>query len=413
MRPFKRRIRSIMLVLAALPIAAGSIVGTAGTAVSVNGFQPAHTLTSEEVSEMADLAAGHSYPKHVHDQNECQNFLGRQCNFAEWRDMIRDTITHPTDSYARRYGGDVYWRTTGDSQLQGMIVILNPANPDRSTAFLTTYAYYQNDATRSGLATGAAAVCGISGPGGKKRSADQSPTSSASSCPGIDASFRSSRKDEVYLFRGNQYALVKSAPGTTDDKIINGPKAIAEGWPSLKGTVFENGIDAAVQSPANTEEVYLFKGDQYALVNYAPGTTGDKIINGPKAITEGWPSLKGTVFEKGVDAALRSSRKDEVYLFKGDQYALVKSAPGTTDDKIINGPKAITEGWPSLKGTVFENGIDAAVQSPANTEEVYLFTEDQYVLVNYAPGTTDDKIINGPKLIAEGWPSLKGTVFAS
>ncbi|MCF3172417.1 hypothetical protein IPZ61_03630 [Streptomyces sioyaensis] len=169
----RRRLRNIMIGLAALPIAAGSVVGTAQTSLAIGGYQAAHTLTTDEANWMADLTAGHSYAKHVHDQQECQNHLGRQCNFDQWRDMIRDTIRNPTDSFTRGTGGDVYWRTTGTNQLDGMIVILNRFAPDRSTAFLTNYAYYSGQATQGGLANGAAA-CGVVPPKGKRSTEEES-----------------------------------------------------------------------------------------------------------------------------------------------------------------------------------------------------------------------------------------------
>ncbi|KAJ9134882.1 hypothetical protein P3X46_032127 [Hevea brasiliensis] len=56
--------------------------------------------------------------------------------------------------------------------------------------------------------------------------------------------------------------------------------------------------------------------------------------------------------------------------------------------------------------------INAAFQSARNRDEVYLFMKNEYVLVNYAPGTTNDRVINGPLLICDGFPSLTDTAFA-
>ncbi|GKV05463.1 hypothetical protein SLEP1_g17472 [Rubroshorea leprosula] len=64
----------------------------------------------------------------------------------------------------------------------------------------------------------------------------------------INAAFRSSddHQNEAYLFMKNEYVLLNYAPGTTDDKIVNGPLLICDGFPSLTDTAFgENGIDCA------------------------------------------------------------------------------------------------------------------------------------------------------------------------
>ncbi|MFF4283600.1 hypothetical protein [Streptomyces kronopolitis] len=104
-------------------------------------------------------------------QNECQQYLGRSCTQAEWQDMVRRAIQNPTDSFAR-WNADVYWLSTGTSQLDGMIVILNHQNINASTAFFTNYAYYQRQAAGgAGIPTGGGgATCG-SGPVGAKGTA--------------------------------------------------------------------------------------------------------------------------------------------------------------------------------------------------------------------------------------------------
>ena len=133
------------------------------------------------------------------------------------------------------------------------------------------------------------------------------------------------------------------------------------------------------------------------------------IIGGPKKITDGFYSLKNTIFEHGIDAAFASSQQNEAYIFKGDQYALINFAPGTTDDYLLNPPKEITLGFPSLKGTVFQDGLDAAFSAKA-TNEAYIFKGNSYALINYAPGTTDDYIINSVTPISDGFHSLNGII---
>lgn len=217
----------------------------------------------------------------------------------------------------------------------------------------------------------------------------------------IECAFNFSDKEEVYLFIADRYLRINYAPGTTDDRILNGPETIGNGFPYLKDTIFASGIDAAFTA-STKNEAYIFRSNIYALINFDEG----KIIQGPKLITDSFYSLKNTIFAKGIDAAFTSSTENEAYLFRGNQYALINFAPGTTDDYIIQGPKKIIDSFDSLKGTIFENGLDAAFSS-SRTDEAYIFKGDTYALINFAPGTTDDYIIQGPKKITESFYSLK------
>ncbi|XP_027364778.1 uncharacterized protein LOC113871886 [Abrus precatorius] len=215
----------------------------------------------------------------------------------------------------------------------------------------------------------------------------------------INAAFRSSRKNEAYIFMRNEYVLLNYAPGTTDDKIVNGPLLICDGYPSLTATAFgEYGIDCAFNTDGN--QAFIFSSNLCALIDYAPGTTDDKILSGPMTIAAMFSFFKDTVFENGIDAAFRSSRSYEAYLFKGDQYALINY-----DTKNLIAIRKITEGFYSLRGTIFASGIQAAFASH-RTDEAYIFKGTQYALINFAPGTTDDYIIGGVKPILPNWPSL-------
>ncbi|CAK9162019.1 unnamed protein product [Ilex paraguariensis] len=219
----------------------------------------------------------------------------------------------------------------------------------------------------------------------------------------IDAAFRSSRINEAYFFVKNEYVLVNYAPGTTDDKVLVGPHLIEAGYPSLKGTAFaEPGIDCAFGSH-HMDQAFIFSGNLCAQINYAPHTTNDRIIKGPMTITAMFPFFKGTVFENGVDAAFESTKNYEAYLFKDNQYALINY---DYDSHLIS-IDLINRGFPSLKNTYFESGIDAAF-ALHNTDEAYLFKGDYYARINFASGTTEDNITGGIKKILTYWPSLRG-----
>ncbi|KAM7486049.1 hypothetical protein LguiA_002058 [Lonicera macranthoides] len=220
----------------------------------------------------------------------------------------------------------------------------------------------------------------------------------------VDCAFNFNNQVEAFIFTTDQCLQINYAPGTTEDFIIKGPMSIGDFFPSLINTIFATGIDAAFTSSAENE-VYIFRSNIYILLNFVSGD----IIGGPKKITDGFYSLKNTIFEHGIDAAFASSRDEEAYIFKGDQYALINFAPGTTDDYLLNPPKKITLSFPSLKGTVFEDGLDAAFSAKA-TNEAYIFKGNSYALINYAPGTTDDYIINFVTPISDGFQSLKGII---
>jgi len=218
----------------------------------------------------------------------------------------------------------------------------------------------------------------------------------------IDSAFRSSRVNEVYLFMKNEYVLVNYAPCTTKDYVVNGPLPISSGYPSLAGTVFGDvGIDCAFGCPG-TNRAFIFSGDLCAKIDYAPHTTNDRIIQGPMTIAQMFPCLKNSGFDKGLDAAFESTRQNEAYIFRGRYYALINYAEGR-----LLGTRPITEGFPCLANTLFESGIGAAFASHRYSE-AYLFKDQYYARLYFTPGATNDYIMGGIKCILPNWPSLRG-----
>ncbi|KAF7145206.1 hypothetical protein RHSIM_Rhsim04G0073100 [Rhododendron simsii] len=244
---------------------------------------------------------------------------------------------------------------------------------------------------------------------------------------GIDCAFGSHHGDEAFIFSGNLCARINYASKTRNDKIIQGPMTIIQMFHFFKGTVFESGIDSAFESTV-LDEAYLFKGSQYALINY-----NDPYLIAIRHITDGFVSLKDTIFESGIEAAFASHRANEAYIFKGDSYARINFAPHTTNDYIMGGVKKIAPNWPTLHGILSRknteldskdakscingnlvkksNYINAAFRS-CHTNQAYLFMKNEYLRLDYAPGSTNDKVLNGPLRISEGFPSLKNTAFA-
>ncbi|KAI9075509.1 hypothetical protein K1719_016142 [Acacia pycnantha] len=212
----------------------------------------------------------------------------------------------------------------------------------------------------------------------------------------VNAAFRAHSTNEAYLFIKNEYVLVNYAPGTTHDKIMNGPLLICDGFRSLAGTAFgEYGIDCAFDTDGT--EAFIFCGKLCAYIDYAPGTTDGEILHGPITISSMFPFFKGTVFENGIDAAIRATASNEAYLFKGDQYAHINYSLKT---KIAF--HHINEGFHGLKGTIFESGIEAAFASHRK-DEAYIFKQEKYAIINFSSlGSAA-----GVKKIVDYWPSLR------
>ncbi|GKB23603.1 hemopexin fold protein, partial [Tanacetum coccineum] len=217
----------------------------------------------------------------------------------------------------------------------------------------------------------------------------------------LDSAFRSTRTNEAYLFFHNEYVVLNYAPGTTNDRVVNGPLYIQNGFHSLVATPFaEYGIDAAFGCHDDHDESFIFSGSICAKIDYAPGTTNDKILEGLKTIRHMFPFFKGTKFQGRVDAALESTVPNEVYIFKGAEYALVDYI----QRKLIS-IRPIVDGFKCLHNTIFDSDIGAAFASH-NSQEAYLFKGNSYVLLHFTPWQTKDYIISGPKEILPNKPSL-------
>ncbi|ESW17878.1 hypothetical protein PHAVU_007G276200 [Phaseolus vulgaris] len=223
----------------------------------------------------------------------------------------------------------------------------------------------------------------------------------------INAAFRSSKDYEVYFFMKDKYVRLYYTPGKSDDKILTNLRLISSGFPSLTASFFaEPGIDCSF----DTEEskAYVFSTKYCVYIDYAPGTTNDKILSGPTTIAQMFPVLKNTVFENGIDSAFRSTRGKEVYIFKGNKYVRIDY-----DSKQLVGTiRNIGDGFPILKNTIFESGIDACFASHEESE-AYLFKGDKYARIKFSPGTYDDKLMGEVRPIVDGWPSLKGILPVS
>ncbi|PRQ35119.1 putative Hemopexin-like domain-containing protein [Rosa chinensis] len=74
-----------------------------------------------------------------------------------------------------------------------------------------------------------------------------------------------------------------------------------------------------------------------------------------------------------------------------NEYVQIDYAPVTANDKVFYGPFLICDGFPSLTGTAFvEHGIDCAFASH-NGNEAFIFSGNLCALIDYAPHTKNDK----------------------
>jgi hypothetical protein len=86
---------------------------------------------------------------------------------------------------------------------------------------------------------------------------------------------------------------------------LYGQVAVSHGFKSLAHTLFGTyGIDCAFNT--NNNDAFIFHENFCARIDYGPHSDKDKIISGPKKIADMFPFFKGIVFEKGIDAAYRS-----------------------------------------------------------------------------------------------------------
>ncbi|KAK7357684.1 hypothetical protein VNO80_16979 [Phaseolus coccineus] len=225
----------------------------------------------------------------------------------------------------------------------------------------------------------------------------------------INAAIRSSREYEVYFFMKNKYVRVYYTPGKSDDKILTDLRLISRSFPALAaaGKPFaEHGIDCSFDTEGS--EAYVFSTKYCAYIDYAPGTIVDKVLSSPSTIAEMFPVLKNTVFENGIDSAFRSTRGKEVYLFKGNKYTRI----AYDSKQLIGSIRNIADGFTILKGTIFESGIDACFASHKEPE-AYLFKGEKYVRIKFTPGSSNDTLMGEVRPILDAWPCLRGILPVS
>ncbi|MEU3752659.1 glycosyl hydrolase family 18 protein [Streptomyces olivoreticuli] len=247
---------------------------------------------------------------------------------------------------------------------------------------------------------------------------------------------------DVLVFNGPNYQRLEPTVVSVDGEWrdswglvggADGVRSISEEVPALQGTVFVNGIDAAVRLPGHPNDLLLFSGDQYLRLSLDKeaaneGRLGGTVATGPMKISDAFRPLRGTVFENGVDTAV-AVEGNNAYFFKGDQYALVGIDLDGTGDKLINGPKTIADNWSALKGTGFHSDLDAAFYAPVPgsrpdrttggdppppgpTMGTVFIKDGAYVTMKVNPGTVDDEFIT-VGTVDKDWGGIRQSIFAA
>ncbi|GLT52354.1 hypothetical protein SLA2020_257020 [Shorea laevis] len=203
------------------------------------------------------------------------------------------------------------------------------------------------------------------------------------------AAFRSATKNEAYIFINKLFLRVNYV----EDRIVERPDFLISGLSWLSITRFcANGVHCAFACHCGSR-AFIFTGDFCAYINYKI-----KVIYWQKEIKLMFPFLKNTIFESGVDAAFEAE-DDKAYLFKGNQYNYINYEKRTP---ITSG--TITEKFSCLKGTKFEDGIEAAFASHKKGE-AYLFKRDFCALINF-----DNNCLVEVDTIGNKWPNFGSLV---
>lgn len=214
----------------------------------------------------------------------------------------------------------------------------------------------------------------------------------------IETAFRSTNVNECYVFAKGRYVVVNYAPGGKKNQIISGPTNIVDGFPLFARTPFEYQIDSFLDTGDNVT-YFIFSRDLCIKAEYSPQSPAKaRLLLGPIPIVFMFPCLKGTVFENGIDATMRFFSDSRVYLFKGDEVCFINYQSNE-----LYYTKKIRNFFRNWVGTVFEGGIDAIFNSHIDGE-IYIFKGQYYARYNIGRA----EFINGAiKLISDDWLALQ------
>ncbi|TNH42318.1 fucose-binding lectin II [Photorhabdus luminescens] len=175
---------------------------------------------------------------------------------------------------------------------------------------------------------------------------------------------------------------------------IGYPQPISQDWPNLP-VKFQRHIDDIINLNGF---LYFFKGSQYLKFDIAKA----EVVDGPKFIVDGWPELKGTEFENGIDAAIELTT-NTVCFFKG------KYCVDYTIDLHTIKMNTISDRWNiTEKYEKFSTNLDAAILWPSiDGNFIYFFKDDSFIRFDQKSNVLDA----GPIIISSNHAGWRGLAF--
>lgn len=190
---------------------------------------------------------------------------------------------------------------------------------------------------------------------------------------------------KAYFTHANSYARYDVGLDAVDPGY---PRPLSAGYTHIGGTVFENGIDTAID--LGHGKLYLFRGDSYLRIDNETNT-----VEARAAIAGAWPGMAERGFGDGLDAAF-CWNDVQAFFLKGDQYLEYDIANDTAVDSGL-----IADSFHGLAEVGFADAIDAAVNW--GNGKVYLFKGDSYVRYDLATDQRD----GDPTPVAGIWHGLE------
>ncbi|KAI0716326.1 hypothetical protein C8Q76DRAFT_616644 [Earliella scabrosa] len=207
----------------------------------------------------------------------------------------------------------------------------------------------------------------------------------------------------AYMFRGNRFVPVRHPEPESRPNWDTFPESatILNNWPSLVEIGLGN-LDAVLPDAAGKGVLHVFWSDVCATIRLdGSQSRDDRMVKGSATIASTWPSLAKAGFDT-VDAVLpimSSGRRAgvearEAYVFSGEHFLQLMPfgdpspnalCAGSKHDVLLDSPKPIADGWPSLKEAGFRH-VDTALLDPDNPKQAYFFCGTNYVLVDARPG---------------------------
>ncbi|MGP3751125.1 MULTISPECIES: protein kinase [unclassified Streptomyces] len=216
------------------------------------------------------------------------------------------------------------------------------------------------------------------------------------------------RDDRFWVFAGSEYVLVEVGDSPADARRVSGPGALGD-WKKSFGGVpsFTEKIDAVMRVPGHEDRFWVFSGDEYVVVEAAEGSSARGRLQGPGPLTDwsnSFASLSG--FEDRVDAVMPvPGRDDRFWVFAGSEYVLVEVGDSPADARRVSGPGALGD-WKKSFGGVpsFTEKIDAVMRVPGHEDRFWVFSGDEYVVVEAAEGSSARGRLQGPGPLTDWAP---------